>query len=306
MTRLLNARQRSDWSALDAYLRDLAALPTLTEDEAAALGARAAAGDVAAQEQLVKAHLRMVVRIAHHYAGFGLPLSDLIAEGNLGLIRAAELFDPKFGAKFTTYASIWIKQRIHRAITSQARAVRIPVWRSQRLRKLARLNDELLAQRGRIPTESELAARLGLSEAELAELQGDRIAVLPLDASHDGALALGETLVDENAQHPAVRMTREELTDEIIACLHDLDDRELQILALKFGFQRQDAVSFREMGRRLGFSHEWIRRVAEGAVKKARTAFEQGAHTPALERQRRKARVLERLRAAAHPSPAAA
>src|SRR5690606_32363752 len=129
-----------------------------------------AAGDLDAQEQLVRSHLRLVVRIAHHYSGFGVPLADLISEGNFGLLRAAELYDPAFGTKFSTYASVWIKQRIHRAIASQSRAVRVPVWRSQRLRKLSHLHDELVAQLGRIPTECELAARLGISNEELSDL----------------------------------------------------------------------------------------------------------------------------------------
>lgn len=301
MDRILTARHRSDWSAFDAYRRDVASEPELGDEATAALGGRAAAGDVEAQEQLVKGHLRLVVKLAHHYAGFGLPMADLIAEGNLGLMRAAELFDPSFGAKFTTYAAVWIKQRIHRAITSQAHAVRIPVWRSQRLRKLARLNDELAAQLGRIPTGGELAERLGLSAGELTELQGDRVEVVPFDApagsGERSAASLGDLLPDENAPHPAARMTRAELTDEIMACLHDLDDRELQILSLNLGFQPHGAVSFRELGRRLGLSHEWIRRLAELAVVKARRAFEQGAHAPVIERERRKKAVLARLRA---------
>jgi DNA-directed RNA polymerase sigma subunit (sigma70/sigma32) len=118
MKRISIARS-GDWSALDAYLNDVSRLPVMTDEESAAAGVRACKGDVDAQEQLVKSHLRLVVRIAHHYAGFGLPLADLIAEGNLALMRAAELYNPKFGTKFTTYASVWVKQRIHRAITKQ-------------------------------------------------------------------------------------------------------------------------------------------------------------------------------------------
>ena len=142
MKRLASARS-GDWSALDAYLKEVTQFPQLNEEETLALGTRSSQGNVDAQEQLVKSHLRLVVKIAHQYAGFGLPLADLISEGNIGLIRAAELYNPKFGTRFVTYASVWIKQRIHRAITSQARAVRIPVWRSQRLRKLIRIQEDL-------------------------------------------------------------------------------------------------------------------------------------------------------------------
>ena len=131
MKRSSNQIKFEDWSALDAYLREINTIPMLDEEELAEAGKRASKGDVAAQEQLVRTHLRLVVSIAHQYAGYGLPLADIVAEGNIALIRAAELYNPKFGTKFTTYASVWIKQRIHRAITKLARAVRIPVWRSR-------------------------------------------------------------------------------------------------------------------------------------------------------------------------------
>ncbi len=274
-------------------------VPPLSDEEAATLGAQAAAGDVAAQEKLVKAHLRLVVRIAHQYAGFGLPIADMISEGNIGLIRAAELYDPKFGTKFATYASVWIKQRIHRAITSQARAVRIPVWRSQRLRKLTRLNDELSAQLGRTATEEELGDRLGLSAEQIAALQADRLNVVSLDepVSEENETPLHETFRDENAADPSQRIGEQELVSETMACLHDLDDRELEILSLKHGFHPQGEVSFRKLAQRLGVSHEWVRRIAELAVVKVRRALAQTRLLSDRERERRRERVLERMRA---------
>ncbi len=295
----LTIAKTGDWSALDSYLRDVGQLPTVTEDEVAALGIRAAKGDVDAQEQLVHCHLRLVAKIAHHYAGFGLPIADLVSEGNIGLIRAAELYDPKFGTKFSTYASVWIKQRMHRAITSQARAVRIPVWRSQRLRKLARLNDELSAQLGRTASEDELAERLGLSSEQMAGLQSDRFEVVSIDAPiHPGdenSAPLHQTLPDENAAEPGAALSRDELLEEMYVCLHDLEDRELEIVALKYGFQPQGAVSFRELGRRFGLSHEWVRRIGELAVVKVRRALDTVGSLPAKERRRRLARVQARM-----------
>lgn len=297
-----------DWQALDRYFRDVAAMPQLSEEDAASVGVRACGGDVAAQEKLVTSHLRLVVRIAHQYSGFGLPLADIISEGNIGLIRAAELYNPQFGTKFTTYATVWIKQRIHRAITSQARAVRIPVWRSQRLRKLTRLNDELSAQLGRAATEDELADRLGLSEEQMAALRGDRLQIVSLDAplqsDDESETPLHEAMPDENAATPGDRLGQRELIDEIMACLHDLDDRELEILSLKHGFHPAGEVSFRELGRRLGVSHEWIRRIAELAVVKVRRALHDRRWLSDAERQRRKAKVLRRIRAIGAAIPA--
>lgn len=299
MNRLLHARQ-GDWSALDAYLKELNQLPSPSEEEIATLGAKAAAGDVDAQEQLVRSHLRLVVRIAHHYGGFGMPLADLISEGNLGLMRAAELYDPEFGTKFSTYASVWIKQRIHRAIANQSRAVRVPVWRSQRLRKLTQLQDELVAQLGRLPTEAELATRLGVSDEELADLQHDRIEVVPLDspAQRDNPESgtLHDILADETAPVPGTQLTKEELHDQLIACLHDLDDRELEILTRKYGFEARPPVSFRELGRRWGLSHEWVRRIGELALVKVRRAIEGGEELTHGELRVRKQRVRERMR----------
>ena len=309
MKRVSVARS-SDWSALDAYLRDVSQLPTMTDEEASKMGAKACQGDVDSQEALVKAHLRLVVRIAHHYAGFGLPLADLIAEGNLALIRAAELYNPKFGTKFTTYASVWVKQRIHRAITKQARAVRIPVWRSQRLRKLARLNDQLSAELGRVATEDELAERLGLSPEQMSELQGDRLEVVSLDApanpGEPEGRTLSETFKDENLIDPASRLGKEEIIEEMMACLHNLDDRELEILSLKHGFHPHGQLSFRELGRRLGVSHEWVRRIAELAVVKIRRALDGQRGMPLDERRHLRDKVLLRLKrlAARHPAHA--
>ncbi len=301
----LSTIQKGDWSALDAYLRDVSSTPALTDEDTAALGLRAAKGDVAAQEDLVKAHLRLVVRIAHQYAGFGLPVADMISEGNIGLIRAAELYDPKFGTKFATYASVWIKQRIHRAITSQARVVRIPIWRSQRLRKLTRLNDELSAQLGRSPTEDELGERLGLSADQISALQGDRVHLVSLDEpiGEENDAPLHETFRDENADDPFESLSKGELVEEIMTCLHDLDDRELAILSFKHGFHPQGEVSFRKLARKLGVSHEWVRRIAELAVVKVRRALVQSRTLSAQERERRRERVAKRMRTlAAQPA----
>jgi len=295
----ISALPKGDWTALNAYLRDVAAGPVATEEATAALGVAASGGDVAAQEELVKAHLRLVVRIAHQYAGFGLPIADMISEGNIGLIRAAELYDPKFGTKFATYASVWVKQRIHRAITSQARVVRIPVWRSQRLRKLTRLNDELSAQLGRPPTEDELGERLGLSADQIAALQGDRVHLVSLDdpISDENDAPMHETFRDENCPDPLEQLSQSELVQEIMACLHELDDRELEILSLKHGFHPQGKVSFRKLARKLGVSHEWVRRIAELAVVKVRRAFAQSGTLSDREREERRERVLQRMRA---------
>jgi DNA-directed RNA polymerase sigma subunit (sigma70/sigma32) len=184
--------------------------------------------------------------------------------------------------------------------------VRIPMWRSQRLRKLARLNEALSAELGRTATADELGERLGLTPEQMAELEGDRLEVVsldtPLDASDADSRTVGDTFHDESVIDPATKLSREELTEEIMACLHELDDRELEILSRKHGFHPQGQLSFRELGRRLNLSHEWVRRIAELAVVKVRRALDLGRGLPKGERQRLRDRVLARLQRLALPS----
>lgn len=298
MNRIHSAKY-GDSQALAIYLREVATQPPLTQEQLDQTTRQAAGGDVQAQETLVRSHLPLVVALSRPYGGYGLPLSDLISEGNIGLMRAAQLFDPRFGTKFSTYAAVWIKQRIHRAITAQGRAVRIPVWRSQRLRKVARLNDELAAKLGRPPTEEELAGKLGLTVEELSEIEGDRVQVASLDAHADPddetSMRELDRLADESALDPAEVLTNQELHDEVVAALHDLDDRELDVVSSKFGLGNRAVRSFREIGRSLGKSHEWIRRIAELALVKLHRGMTAVAALPMVERLRRRMAVRERI-----------
>lgn len=278
---------------LEAYLSDIRDLPKLPDTEAAEIFRRAAAGDRAILERIVLANLSLVVGISFKYTGYGLPLTDLISEGNLGLLRAAELFNPKLGVKFSTYASVWIKQRIHRAITAQARVVRIPVWRSQRLRKLDRLHAELNAELGKEAGFSELAERIGLSEESVAELTADRIYVDSLETG-DGPDWMNAT-VDEEAVLPGEQLSKTELMEEITACLDGLDDTELQIVNLKFGLLDKEPVSYREMAPRFGKSREWIRKIGEGALAKIKASLHAAGDMPRVLVEKRQKNVRGRL-----------
>lgn len=278
---------------LEAYLSDIRDLPKLPETETAEIFRRAAAGDRAGLERIVLAHLSLVVGISFKYTGYGLPLADLISEGNFGLLRAAELFNPKLGVSFSTYASVWIKQRSHRAITAQARVVRIPVWRSQRLRKLDRLHAELNAELGKEAGFSELAERIGLSEESVAELTADRIYVDSLETG-DGPDWMNAT-VDEEAVLPGERLSKTELMEEITACLDGLDDTELQIVNLKFGLLDKEPVSYREMAPRFGKSREWIRKIGEGALAKIKASLQTAGDMPRVLVEKRQKNVRGRL-----------
>jgi RNA polymerase primary sigma factor len=285
--------------SLERYLAEVRMQPPLTDEEAAKIFQSARQGDAAARERIVLAHLGLVTRIAFQYSGFGLPLADLISEGNLGLLRAAELFDPRFGVAFSTYASVWIKQRMHRAITAQARAVRIPVWRSQRLRKLDRLHAELNAELGRHADWADLAERLGLEEGVVERMANERLSVENLDEVSEGALP-------DPGNHPAQEMARRELLEEVAACLHGLDDTELQIVARKFGLLDEAPESYREMASRFGRSREWIRRIGEGAVAKLRASLVTIGNVPRGLVAARRRQARERLRELAEKSGAPA
>lgn len=260
-------------TGLEAYLAEVQGIPAISDAEAKDIFQRAALGDADARERIVLAHLSLVTKIAYQYSGYGLPLADIISEGNLGLLRAAELFDPQFRVPFTTYASVWIKQRIHRAITAQARVVRIPVWRSQRLRKLDRLHAELNAELGRDASLSELGDRIGLAEEDVSRLASDRVSVETLGDYEIEALADG-------SEHPASKLSRRELMEEAMACLDGLDDTELQILGLKFGLLGESPESYREMAPRFGKSREWIRKIGEGALARVRSSLSSAGDLP--------------------------
>lgn len=283
--------------SLERYLADLREIPAIPPDDLSALFSAAAGGDETARERIVLAHLPLVVRIACQYAGYGLPLSDLVSEGNLGLCRAAELFEPRFGVAFSTYAGVWIKQRMHRAITAQAHAVRIPVWRSQRLRRLDRLHEALTAELGREATTGELAERIGLEETRLEEIAADRLAISSLSDPEGANEVL--SLPDPAAPNPGDRLGTDELREEIIAALHGLTDEELRVIGLKLGLLDDEPLSYREMAPRFGRSREWVRRIGEGALAKAAESLRKAGDLPRRLVRRRRDRAKKRLEALA-------
>jgi RNA polymerase primary sigma factor len=279
---------------IERYQSDLGSLPELSAEELRRLFEQAQLGDMDAREKLVLAHLRLVVRIACQYTGYGLPLADMISEGNIGLLRAVELFDPSHGVAFESYASVWIRQRIHRAITAQAKAVRIPVWRSQRLRKLDRLHEELSAELGRDATLQELAERLGMGEDELNSLKLDRPMVDSLDVLDETAHSV--YLMEERDVPPVERLSREELEAEIYACLDTLDDHELQVLSLKFGLDDEKPASYRQMAPALGRNREWVRKVGERALEKVKLSWRTMGSIPRRLVELRRIQAQQRLK----------
>jgi RNA polymerase primary sigma factor len=189
---------------LTLYYREIGSIPLLTREEELALAARVRAGDEAAREQMIKANLRLVVTIARGFENCGVPLLDLINEGNIGLMKAIERFEPERGAKLSVYASFWIKQRIRRAIGNQARTVRLPIHMQEKLSGLARLAFRLHDELGREPTEEEIAEESGLPVARVRRWRAALRATLSLDAPTDGDQAgpMAEIIADERARKP--------------------------------------------------------------------------------------------------------
>ncbi|MDR1191328.1 MAG: RNA polymerase sigma factor RpoD/SigA [Verrucomicrobiales bacterium] len=262
-------------TSIEIYLKDIGQYSLLSRQEEVELAARIKQHDCAAFHRLIQANLRLVVKIAMEYVGLGLPLADLIAEGNLGLIRAAELFNPKAGAKFSTYTALWIKQRIRRAIINQSRAVRVPVWKAQLLRKIRIATDELASKLGRQPSDAEIAeaAKIGVDNLEQARAASVRVVSLDMpsgNAEGNKETTLSNTIVDEQATDPAEAVAQKELRADTVALLNTLDDKELKILALRFGLHGQKQMTLETIGRDFHISRERIRQLQEIALAKLR------------------------------------
>src|SRR5579885_477699 len=238
-------------SAPECYFRDIDQTPLLSPDEERALARRIAEGDAEARDHLTRANLRLVVCIAKAYAGKGLGLEDLIAEGNLGLLRAVEGYDPSMNTRFSTYASYWVKQSIRRALVNTGRTVRIPVYMSQLVaewrREAARLEDEL----GRPPAEGEVAAALGLSPRKL-KLVRKALRVhnsgRPSGTEHVEGLSVDDTFLDDRAAAPEAAVSAAEDVRQVLDGLDALGGRAAAVLRLRYGLGGEEPLTLQEVG----------------------------------------------------------
>ena len=254
------------------YLKEIGRVPLLSAEEEAALARAAQAGDEDARRRLSEANLRLVVSVAKRYAGRGLPFLDLIQEGNLGLMKAAEKFEPDRGFRFSTYATWWIRQSITRAIADQGRVIRIPVHLVESINRVKKTTGELLRKNGREPTAEEIAVRLDMEPdrvRELLQLAQDPISLeTPVGEEEDAHLE--DFIQDEEAGVPVDEAGRELLRRELANVLKSLTPREERVLTLRFGLEDGQARTLEELGKEFNVTRERIRQIEAKALRKLR------------------------------------
>ncbi|HKW30320.1 MAG TPA: sigma-70 family RNA polymerase sigma factor [Verrucomicrobiae bacterium] len=262
---------------LQLYLREIGQVKLLTPAEEIALAKRIRRGDKRAREQMIKANLRLVVKIAHDYEGMGLPLLDLINEGNIGLMKGVERFDPRKGAKLSTYASWWIKQSIKRALANQGKTIRLPVHVVDKVAHIRRAEVKLRGVFDRDPTDEELAHELDLDPRRIRQYRQASKAPVSLDApiGDDASERVAEIVADPNAAAPFDRLVQETDTQLVREVLGTLDQRENKILAMRFGLKDGTQRTLEEVGAHLGVTRERIRQIQEQALKKLRAKMEE-------------------------------
>jgi RNA polymerase primary sigma factor len=259
-------------SAIKLYLREIGQVKLLTPQEEIELAARIKRGDRKAREHMIKANLRLVVKIAHDYDGLGLPLLDLINEGNLGLMKAVERFDPAKGGKLSTYAAWWIKQAIKRALANQAKTIRLPVHLVDKISRMRRIAMNLQEILGREPTDEELAEELQMSPVRVAQLRmaSSRPASLDAPIGDDDSNTFAEVVEDERAEDPYAKLEEKTLTSMLGELITHLDPREQQILRYRFGLDGGTEKTLEEVGACFGVTRERIRQIQNLALAKLR------------------------------------
>ncbi|MGV3772454.1 MAG: sigma-70 family RNA polymerase sigma factor [Verrucomicrobiales bacterium] len=272
-------KERSSYdgdTAIKLYLREIGQVKLLTPQEEIELAAKIKKGDKKAREDMIKANLRLVVKIAHDYEGLGLPLLDLINEGNIGLMKAVERFDPAKGGKLSTYGSWWIKQSIKRALANQSKTIRLPVHLVDKISKMRRTAMRLQEEFGREPTDDELGEELGISASRVSQLRTAAIRPASLDApiGDDESNNFAEVVQDENADTPYEQLEDKTVTRMLQEMIKTLDPREATILRYRFGLDGGTEKTLEEVGQKFGVTRERVRQIQNIALSKLRKMIE--------------------------------
>ncbi|MGD1978725.1 MAG: RNA polymerase sigma factor RpoD/SigA [Akkermansiaceae bacterium] len=262
-------------SSVRLYMREIMKTELLTPEEEVELAAKIKKGDEKARERMIKANLRLVVKLARDYSNYGVPLSDLISEGNIGLMKAVEKFDPAKGGKLSTYAGWWIKQAIKRALANQGKTIRLPIHLVDKLARVRRITAMLTEELGEEPTDEMLSDVLGIPVRKLAMLRQASQRPQSLDApvSEDSVSTYAEVIGDDEAINPLDELAKKNYLDELDEMLEVLDAREAAIIDSRFGLNGKKVLTLEEISHRFGVSRERIRQVQNSALNKMRKAL---------------------------------
>ncbi len=290
--------QNPEQESLNIYLKQISVIPLITVKEEIELAALIQKGDLKAREKMITANLRLVVKIAQQYANIGLSLLDLINEGNIGLMKAVERFDPTKGGKLSTYGSWWIKQSIKRALANQSKTIRLPVHMVDRVTQMRRTSAELGERLGRDPTDDELASEMNLPISRVAHLKSVSKKPTSLDSplGENENSTLGEVVADDNAINPFEQLQSKSLVGDVNIVLSMLDPREADIIRLRFGLEGRDPLTLEEVGAKIGVTRERVRQIQEQALRQLRknmATFEKQRTAEEIEEDKR---VEERSR----------
>jgi RNA polymerase primary sigma factor len=280
-------------STIKQYLTEIGKIALLTPAEEVALAKRIKRGDRAARNHMIQANLRLVVKIAHDYKDFGLPLLDLISEGNIGLIKAVERFDPAKGGKLSTYAAWWIKQSIKRALANQSKTIRLPVHLVDKISRMRKTATALTEEFGREPTDEEIAIEMQIPVNKIAHMKSVSVRPASLDApinDEEGGTPFSEIVGDENAASPYETLREKNIQGDLRALLDGLDEREANIIKMRFGLDAHNEMTLEEVGKLFNVTRERVRQLQNLALSKMRKAMRR------IETQRTKDDIEEEQR----------
>lgn len=271
---LVNAKSLD---ATQLYLNEIGISPLLSAEEEVYFGRLALKGDIPARQRMIESNLRLVVKISRRYINRGLSLLDLVEEGNLGLIRAVEKFDPERGFRFSTYATWWIRQTIERAIMNQTRTIRLPIHVVKELNVYLRAARELAQKLDHEPTAEEIAERVGKPVADVEKMLGlnERVGSIDIPLGGENEKSLVETIADADALDPEQRLQDENITGNLNNWLDMLPEKHADVLARRFGLRGHEMATLEEVGREIGLTRERVRQIQVEGLKRLREILEE-------------------------------
>jgi len=279
----------NDRNVMRTYIQEIGKTDLLTPAEEIELAERIKKGDKQARDHMISANLRLVVKIAHDYNNFGLPLLDLISEGNIGLIKAVERFDPSKGGKLSTYAAWWIKQSIKRALANQSKTIRLPVHLVDKIAKIRKMTAQLADELDREPTDEEIAYAMDMPVNKIAHLKSVSVRPASLDApvGEEGDTSFGDMIGDDSQTTPLEDLQAKSINNDIKSVIGLLEPREAEIIELRFGLDGSRPLTLEEVGEKFDITRERVRQIQNIAIHKMRRIMTDN------ERQRSKEEVVE-------------